>query len=146
MSALSPIVLALLKPVLEPLLSKAPWNPIAVAEKWQAWNIAGGILTLGVAVVLLVGGIGLCKRRHGAASTMLTWAVLKIIVAAYASVLAALMQMDMFTGAQQMSTPGMPAGLMRVFALFGAVFGLAWGWPCRSSSWSGSRAPGSSRR
>ena len=95
--------------------------------------IISGALTMVLAIVLLIGGIGLLRRRAWGRSTCLTWAVLKIVLVVGGSVLSYIVQQAQFQAMAEDpnmagSMPGFLPALMQAMGVVGLVVGVLWGW------------------
>ncbi len=95
--------------------------------------IISGALTMVLAIVVLIGGIGLLRRRAWGRSTCLTWAGLKIVLVVGNSVLSYIVQQSQFQAmAEDLnmagSMPGFLPALMQAMGVVGLVVGLLWGW------------------
>ena len=98
--------------------------------------ISGG-LTMVVAIVLLFGGIGLTKRSPRSPKTCRIWAVLKMLLVVFASIVGYLVQLAQMEAMQRMleEDPNTPAAMVGFFGTLMAVFGpltlvlgIIWGW------------------
>lgn len=100
------------------------------AEALGAWTIPLAMLTGGLAVLLLVAGIGLVRRRRWSRNAFRAWAVLKIALVATSAVLASFVQQQTFETMQgtDPTAPGMPAAAITVMTVSTVVFTLLWGW------------------
>ena len=95
--------------------------------------IISGALTMVLAIVLLIGGIGLLRRRAWGRSTCLTWAGLKMALVVGNSVLSYIVQQAQFQAMAEDpnmagSMPGFLPALMQALGVVGLVIGLLWGW------------------
>ena len=100
-----------------------------VMQDWQMWNVASSLLTSGLGVLLLIGGISLVMKRSRARKIIATWALTKIVAVVFTTILTAKMQEQMFAAIQQ--DPNMaPMGgsFYTAIGVFGLAFGLLWGW------------------
>ncbi len=98
--------------------------------------ISGG-LTMVIAIVLLIGGIGLTKRSPGSPKTCRIWAGLKLLLVVYTSILGYLVQQAQMEAMQQMleddpnasaAMPGFFGTMMDIIGPLTLVFGIIWGW------------------
>lgn len=90
------------------------------------------VVLSGVAVViaglLLIGGIGLMRRRAWAVPVCITWAVVKIlfvVVNSYNGMIIQTRQLEMMEQDPNMPLTGDIAGILGVMSM---IFGLLWGW------------------
>ena len=104
---------------------------------WVVWIVAVSIAAMPIAVLLLVAGIGITKRRAWGPKVALVWAGLKMIFVIVHSVASYLIQIPQFEAMQEAmaNDPNMPAGmgaflgsLMQAFGIFGVLIGVLWGW------------------
>ncbi|MHC4443904.1 MAG: hypothetical protein ACYTF1_02960 [Planctomycetota bacterium] len=97
-------------------------------KEYELLTMVNGMLGLVVAVLLLIAGIGLIKRRPWSPKLCKTWAVLKMVVAVIGMVVGIIMQQSTFEAmSQQSNVPGF-GQWMFVGMLIGTCFGLIWGW------------------
>ena len=94
-------------------------------------------LGMPVAIVLLIGGIGLTKRKAGSPKTCKIWAGLKMLLVVYSSIVAYLVQQAQMEAMQRMleedpnasaAMPGFFGTFMAIIAPLTLVFGILWGW------------------
>ncbi len=94
-------------------------------------------LTMAIAIVLLIGGIGLTKRSPRSPKTCRIWAGLKMLLVVYSSIVAYLVQQAQMEAMQRMleEDPNAPAAMVGFFgtlmAIIGPVifvFAIVWGW------------------
>lgn len=95
--------------------------------------IISASLTMVVAIVLLIGGIGLLRRRAWGRRTCMTWAGLKMVLVVCNSVLSYIFQQAQFQAMVEDpnmagNMPGFLPALMQAMGAVGLVFGLIWGW------------------
>ncbi len=104
---------------------------------WAVWLVAVSIVSMLIAVLLLVAGIGITKRRAWGPKVALVWAGLKMIFVIVHSVASYLIQIAQFEAMQEAmaNDQNMPAGmgalmgsLMQAFGIFGLLIGVLWGW------------------
>ena len=100
---------------------------------WAVWLVAVSIVSMLIAVLLLVAGIGVIKRRAWGPKVALVWAGLKMIFVIVHSVAGYLIQIAQFEA--MANDQNMPAGmgafvgsLMQAFGIFGLLIGVLWGW------------------
>ncbi len=94
-------------------------------------------LTMAIAIVLLIGGIGLTKRNPRSPKTCKIWAGLKMVLVVYGSIVGYLVQQAQMEAMQRMleEDPNAPAAIVGFFgtlmAIIGPVilvFAIVWGW------------------
>ncbi|MEE9128565.1 MAG: hypothetical protein V3T84_00995 [Phycisphaerales bacterium] len=95
--------------------------------------IISASLTMVLAIVLLIGGIGVLRCRAWGRSTCLTWAGLKMVLVVCNSVLSYVLQQAQFQAMAEDpnmagSMPGFLPALMQAMGAVGLVVGLLWGW------------------
>ncbi len=104
---------------------------------WAVWLVALAVVSMLIAVLLLVAGIGITKRRAWGPKVALVWAGLKMIFVVVNSVIGYLVQIAQFEAMQEAmaNDQNMPAGmgafmgsLMQAFGIFGLLIGVLWGW------------------
>lgn len=96
---------------------------------WQSWLVGLSVLATGLGIGLLVGGVGLVRRRPFAATACLGWAILKmvyVLASAFVGYQVNVAQFEVMQNDPNMA--GMPAGFMGAVSLFGATLGVLWGW------------------
>lgn len=104
-------------------------DSLTVAQKWLPWTVTQGLLSLAVAILLLVSGIGLLQRRPWGVSASRVWAVIKILLAAFVGVLTYYIvgdQVEAMRNAPNM--PPMPQGFFAFIGIWSTVLGLLLGW------------------
>ena len=90
-------------------------------------------LTMVLAIVLLIGGIGLLRRCGWGRRTCMTWAGLKMVLVVGNSVLSYMVQQAQFQAMAEDpnmagNMPGFLPALMQAMGVVGLVIGLLWGW------------------
>lgn len=101
---------------------------LEVAKRWQAWTYVYSILSALLAVLLLVAGTRLLRRRASARGTCLAWAALKMLFVIAQAIVTALIQRETLAQMADLGTlPNMPAfaTIMQSAAL---VLVIVWGW------------------
>jgi len=102
---------------------------LAVIQEFSIWVVFGSLLGLAVATWLLFGGIALVKRRRSSRKICLGWAVVKMVFVVANTVASfAMAESQMEAMAQDPNLPPLPAGFASGMAIFGAGFGVCWGW------------------
>lgn len=85
-----------------------------------------------IAVLLLIGGIGLVRRRRWGMTACLAWAVVKIIFVVAHNVFGYLVNVAQFEQIETMTGnaggPPLPVEFFAGMGALGACFGIAWGW------------------
>jgi hypothetical protein len=111
-----------------------------VVRAWAVWTIPLSLVTAGIALLLLAGGVGLVQRRRWAPRMLRCWALLKMFLVVASSVLSWSMPQAVLqaqTSAMSGLTPGFPStppgstGVetqMSVSRVLEVVLGLLWGW------------------
>ncbi len=98
--------------------------------------ISAGI-TMPIAIVLLIGGIGLTKRSPWSPKTCRIWAGLKMLLVVYSSIIGYLVQQAQMEAMQRMleedpntagAMPGFLGTFMAILGPLTLVLGIAWGW------------------
>ena len=96
-------------------------------QAWLPWTASSSLTAAAVAVLLLLGGLKLVKRNPAAPGLLRLWAVLKLPVAVFVTVVQILVQKDQFEAIQG-STGAMPLGpaFFDLMAVIGVVVPLVW--------------------
>lgn len=99
-------------------------------EDWKGWTMFTSGLAAVLGVFLLVGGIRLVKRRYRAVGTIMTWAILKILLVAGSTYLSYMIQQQQLQiMSEQASGAGaMPAGFVGTVSAISAAISIVWGW------------------
>ncbi|HRJ49848.1 MAG TPA: hypothetical protein PKU91_04910, partial [Phycisphaerales bacterium] len=98
-------------------------------ENWTGSLVAINLLLGGLAVLLIVAGIGLLRRRRWGAAWMVRWSILKIIAGIAFAVVSALMQRDQIhamAGSQNDPAASAVLGMGPLMIVVTAVFALVW--------------------
>ncbi len=94
-------------------------------------------LTMAIAIVLLIGGIGLTKRNPRSPKTCKIWAGLKMVLVVYSSIVTFLSTQAQMEAMQRMleedpntaaAMPGFFGTLMAIIGPVILVFAIVWGW------------------
>ena len=127
-AALGPISEAMAKFMPAAKDGTSPADTFEAMEKFQGVMIANSVVTSLVAVVLIVGGAQLLKRRAKCRATILSWAVLKILLAIAAAVIGYLSLQDQIaTGvASGEVNPVMSAEAAQLVGIVSMGFGFLW--------------------
>lgn len=135
LAALRGCIGAVVAPIISVVAGQLPEEGAAVLEPMKelmGWMIFNGIATTLVAVMLIVGGSGLIKRRPWGRRVCMIWSVLKMILVMVSSVLSFfIFRENMEAVLQQQGTAGLPpffAIMMKTSGAFGMLFGIVWGW------------------
>jgi len=103
---------------------------IAAMEQYKWLNVGVGLLQAILAVLLLVAGIAMTRRRANCRSMAMMWACAKILIVALGSAVGFFAQQAQFEAiAQQQAT--VPPGMQQMqggMLIVGVAFGVAWGW------------------
>ena len=98
-------------------------------QQFKGWTVVSSLLMLGVAVLLLVAGVGLVQRRGWAPKISMLWSIVKIVfVAANSIVSYKMMQAQFAAMTKDPDMAAVPAGLMDAFGAAGLGVGVCWGW------------------
>ena len=91
------------------------------------WIVGSSLLGSLVAVVLIVGSIGLIKRRRYSRRYVIAWAFLKIVFAIGAAVLAYVTQQNQIAAMKNESQmASAPAGLLDLLGIITAIVQFVW--------------------
>lgn len=97
-----------------------------VMRSLQGWSIGFSVLSTVLAVVLLVAGVQLVRRRPQGATLCYLWAPSKMVLVVAGVVLGYMAyQSQVDAMASQQNAAATPP---EAFAIFNVVIGLAWGW------------------
>ena len=96
-------------------------------ERWMPWSIASMFVTCGVAILLLVAGIGLAKRRAWGPRLAKVWAVLKMVIVVASTGIGFQVQRETMKAMQQSAGPSPVPNLEMIVAL-SMCAGLLWYW------------------
>jgi hypothetical protein len=128
--------LAAIYAALSPLIAEAVSRGVStsrptgfeLASRMPVLTVIGSLLALGLAILLLVGGITLIRRSASSRGLCVTWATLKILYAvANTAVSYFLMKPVLDEMAQtQAQGAGMPPGFMQQMMAFGMCVGFVW--------------------
>ncbi len=106
-------------------------SQVAVMEAGIPWTVASSLIATAIAILLLLGGIRLNKRKRSSMRLLKFWAVMKIPVVVIVTIAGILMQELQFEIMGQ-SSGGMPmpfgGGFLDIMMAIGLAFTLAWGW------------------
>ncbi len=114
------------------LVSMAPAGQatgMEAMQQYKVWTVVSSLLMLGVAVLLLVAGTGLVRRRGWAPKISVLWSIVKIVLVAVNSIFSYKIAQAQF--AALADDPGMaqvPSSFLSAFSAAGLGVGLCWGW------------------
>ena len=96
-------------------------------QAWLPWTVSSSLAAAAVAILLLVGGLKLVKRNPAAPRLLRLWAILKLLVAVFMTIVGILVQNDQFEAIQG-STGAMPLGpgFFDLMAGIGVVLSVVW--------------------
>ncbi|MCK4660647.1 MAG: hypothetical protein KAV82_14085 [Phycisphaerae bacterium] len=119
--------------ILDKMGSALPDNSpraIKLSEAQVSWVMISSSLTVILAVLLLVAGVGLLSRRRWAVKAAMVWAVLKMLYVVVVTMYNynTLPQQIESISKQNPGAASMPAGSLETFAIVGLVVGLLWYW------------------
>ncbi|MCH8881719.1 MAG: hypothetical protein IID34_17775 [Planctomycetes bacterium] len=104
---------------------------VAAMQAWLPWTVGSSLLAVAIAILLLLGGVRLTKRKRSSMRLLKFWAVMQIPVVVIVTIAEMLMQERLFEIMGQ-SPGGIPmpfgGGFADLMLVVGLVFGLAWGW------------------
>ena len=114
-------------------MPEAQRGAIEVTQKWWGWTVTAYLVSTAVAILLLVAGAGLVRRRAWARRTCINWAVLKmlLVVATTAMSYPIARETSEVTLRPSASAPSTPVNVQQFAELgmiVGLTFGLLWGW------------------
>lgn len=120
LGALSPLT----TPFIEPFMLKGQAESL---QAWLPWTVSLSLAAAAVAILLLIGGLKLVKRNPAAPGLLRLWAILKLPVALFMTIVQSLAQKDQFAAIQG-STTAIPIGsaFFDVVGVVGIVFAVAW--------------------
>ncbi|MFQ5491092.1 MAG: hypothetical protein ACE5GE_10250 [Phycisphaerae bacterium] len=123
---LSPLIVSFMSSRMPPGAEHA----FDATERIKTWIVAGSILGLLVAGLLLAGGVGLLRRRLWGVSCYRFWAVLKILLVAINLGVAIAMHATTVEILQSSSPQGsvIPPGLASFMTVIIPALTLIWGW------------------
>lgn len=104
---------------------------LAVPRKWMWWTITSGLISAGVAAMLLAGGIGIAMRRRWGVRVQQVWAVVKLAWSPIVVGMAVMVQMEQMQVTKAMmakQSASAPAfmGAMEPVTYVMMVFMLLW--------------------
>lgn len=96
-------------------------------EAWGKWIAISSALTLLIALVLLVAGIALVKRRRYAIKLTRIWAVSKMLFALVSTYVGYIIQQEQFEQMSQQNPVLSGSPFVDIALVVGVAFGLVWG-------------------
>ena len=84
-------------------------------------------LVLLAAILLIVAGVGLTKRRRSGATMLRRWAVFKIVLVVVNSVVGAFVALSQADAMEAAGAGQMPPGMQSAMTIVSIGFGLLWG-------------------
>ena len=122
-------------PVVEALFESMPiqQNPgLAGLSKWKHLTIPVSLSSLALGILLLVGGIGLYRRRRWGRRVLMGWAGMKMILVIFSAALQYQMAIDQAEAMRNepgfQTLPAPMASLLQSFGLIGVFISVFWGW------------------
>lgn len=112
--------------VMPHIMPDIPSEVAAELERTKGWTMISSALTLALALLLAVSGVGLTNRRLWSVSVARLWAVLKMLLVVVGVGMAWQIQSVSFR-----ANPGVPpggTGFTTSIQIMSLVFGLVWGW------------------
>ena len=108
-----------------------------VVKQYMAFSVAANVIASCLAVVLLIAGIGLLRRRNWSAKAHIGWAIARLVFAIPHSGLSYVMNRDMWAAMEKAAAESgdpVPAGLAALMASAGIIgviitFAIAATWP-----------------
>jgi len=99
---------------------------------YRPWMMANAAAGAALALVLLIGGIGMSSRYRWSIPLLRIWALLKLLLVPAGAALSYIMGQAQLQAIQQdptlASSPGASLGMMGAASSVGIVLSLAWGW------------------
>jgi len=96
---------------------------IEAAEPWKPWTYTLSAISAALAVMLIVGGVRLTRRRASAAGLLQMYAVLRMGIVAAVGVITYKIQQSALAG-----NSDVPASAAQALAVGQSLFAIAWGW------------------
>ncbi len=114
-------------PMTTHMAAAAPSGAMINMTQWRPLSVVISSSSAAVAILLLIGGIGLLKRHPRSPNTLRVFAVLKILVAILTAALTLSMMQSQFAAVHTQSGQQPPRALMNGIAILGTVFAVLWG-------------------
>ena len=94
---------------------------------WLPWTVSSSLASAAVAILLLLGGIKLVKRHPAAPGLLRVWAILKLPMAVFVTIVGIMVQKEQFEVVQG-STTTMPMGsaFFDLMAVLGVAVSVVW--------------------
>ncbi len=99
--------------------------PLEALQGWSTWILISSALTVVIALILLVAGINLVRRRASGIKLGRVWAVLKMIFAVVGFFVGFVVQQEQFRQMTQQNFPG-GGNFYVVMAVAGVTIGVLW--------------------
>lgn len=107
---------------------------VRMSQHYAMFMVIGSLASLAVAVMLLIGGIGLLKRKARSVRILKIWAIVRLLVAIPLSILGHRIGTEMFVAMEQaaaQSSKGAPMplwfpGFLSSMGALGVVIGFMW--------------------
>ncbi len=103
-----------------------PPNP-QFEDRWLPWTLASMFVTCAVAILLLVAGVGITKRRAWAPRLAKVWAILKMVIVLGSMIIGFQTQQETMEALQQSAGPS-PMPNLEGLVAFSMCGGVLWGW------------------
>lgn len=127
--ALSQVAAPLIMDWVTSIMPAEQRSQVEAMGKYGTEQIVLGLLGIAIAILLIVGGAKLLRRRRSAATILRIWAVLKVLNSTAGSVVGLLLQLEQFRALpQQGQAPAGMMDLMRSFAFVMLGISLLWLW------------------
>jgi hypothetical protein len=101
------------------------FDPFAALRHWGVWLSLVNAIGVLVAVMLLIGGIGLLRRRPWSGTLLIAWAIIRIPLAFAETVVGIGMQQEQLAAMSSQPGGAMVSAFASGFAWFGAVVSIA---------------------
>jgi len=123
---LSPLYIKFMKSAMPPGQASA----MDITERWMAYTVTAAAVSMILAIVLLVAGIGIVRRQAWSCGLVKTWACLKIVLVLFTGVMQGVIQKESFAVIQQQPMLGGPVSQTCLVGVFigAAAVTLLWGW------------------
>lgn len=111
------------------MAERVPPNQAAAfanVQAWGNWIVVNSALSLLIALLLVVAGASLVKRRRTGIRLARVWAVSKMLLAIVGAFVGLAMQQDQFQQMSQQNSPLPGAPFLDVMVFVGVVIGLLW--------------------
>lgn len=117
-----------LNEMLSEVVPKGRSTGLEAFDEVGPWLSALSLVSILIALLLLVGGIGLLRRRPRSAGVCRTWAVVKMLFVVVNAYVGMIVQVRNFEAMQ--ADPNMPmfSGFADIMGVMVFIFTLLWGW------------------